>query len=184
MSEKQFSELTKGIKEAPKPVEKPKPLVEKKDEPKPITAADIVAKLTPKKEIKATAEKPPEPKSDPIAEKIKKEQQEEKKQEAKAEPKPLPPKRPEPKPQPKFNPDKIAALLDKRAPQREAITGAGAQSDADAGNGAGQCQQAIAIGDRCAARPSDGAVESAGRHPEPGRLMSCASASRSAATGA
>jgi outer membrane biosynthesis protein TonB len=123
VSEKQFSELTKGIKEAPKPVEKPKPLVEKKDEPKPITAADIVAKLTPKKEIKATAEKPPEPKTDAIAEKIKKEQQEEQKHEAKAEPKPLPPKRPQPKPQPKFNPDKIAALLDKRAPQREAIAG-------------------------------------------------------------
>jgi colicin import membrane protein len=134
VSEKQFSELTKGIKDAPKPVEKPKPLVEKKD--KPITAEEIVAKLTPKKEIKATAEKPPEPKSDPIADKIKKEEKteekkpdakaekkEEKKEVAKAEAQPLPPKRPERKPQPKFNPDKIAALLDKREPQRTAATG-------------------------------------------------------------
>jgi len=123
VSEKQFSELTKGVKDAPKPIEKPKPVVEKKAEPKPITAEEIVAKLTPKQEIKATSEKPPEPKADPIADKIKKEEKKEEMQDAKAEPKPLPPKRPEPKQQPKFNPDKIAALLDKRAPQREAITG-------------------------------------------------------------
>ena len=141
VSEKQFSELTKGIKEAPKPVDKPKPLVEKKAEPKPVTAADIVAKLTPKKEIKATSEKPPEPKTDPIAEKIKKDQKEEKKQEAKAEPKPLPPKRPEPKPQPKFNPDKIAALLDKRAPQREAITGAELNSTPTLGTALGNASK-------------------------------------------
>ena len=32
VSEKQFSEMTKGVKDAPKPVEKPKPLVEKKGE--------------------------------------------------------------------------------------------------------------------------------------------------------
>jgi colicin import membrane protein len=136
ISDKQFSEITKGVKEAPKPVEKPKPLVEKKAEPKPIKAEDIVAKLTPKPEIKPTAEKPPQPKSDPIADKIKKEEKkaetkpddkaekkEEKKEVAKTESQPLPPKRPERKPQPKFNPDKIAALLDKREPQRDAITG-------------------------------------------------------------
>jgi len=121
VSEKQFSELTKGIKQAPKPVEKPKPVVEKKD--KPITAEEIVAKLTEKKEIKPTEQKQPEPapqpKPDPIAEKLKKEQ---KKEQAKEEPRPLPPKRPERK-QPKFDADKIAALLDKRDPQRHAATG-------------------------------------------------------------
>jgi colicin import membrane protein len=122
VSEKDFSEITKGIKQAPKPLEKPKPLVEKKDEKPPVTAEEIVAKLTEKKEIKPTAEKPPEPKSDPIADKLKKEPQEKKKDEAKAEPKPLPPRRPERK-QPKFEPDKIAALLDKRDPQRHAATG-------------------------------------------------------------
>jgi hypothetical protein len=138
ISEKDFSQLTKGVKDAPKPIEKPKPLVEKKaDEPKPVE--EHKAKVTEKKEIKATAEKMPEPppepkpsekkeskpaaqqKPDPIAEKLKK--QDEPKKEAKAAP--LPPRRP-PMPhkqQPKFDADKIAALLDKREPQRVAAAG-------------------------------------------------------------
>jgi colicin import membrane protein len=90
-------------------------------DPKP---AEVPApKLTEKKEITPTAEKTPEPppqtKPDPIAEKIKK-QDDQKPQQAKTEP--LPPKKPE-KQQPKFDADKIAALLDKREPQRNAITG-------------------------------------------------------------
>jgi colicin import membrane protein len=120
ISEKEFSELTKGVKDAPKPVETPKPVVEKKDEPKP--PEDLKAKITEKKEIKATPEKQPEPvpqvKPDPIADKIKTEQ----KQEAKAEPKPLPPKKPPLPKQPKFDADKIAALLDTRSPERMAVT--------------------------------------------------------------
>jgi len=122
VSEKEFSELTKGAKQAPK-LETPKPRVEKIDEPKP--ADDPAPKLTEKKEIKTTAERtpPPQPvaKPDPIAEKLKK--QDEQKQQAKVEPQPLPPKRPV-RQQPKFDPDKIAALLDKRDPQRNAATGA------------------------------------------------------------
>jgi len=122
VGEKEFSELTKGAKQAPK-LETPKPRVEKIDEPKP--ADDTVPKLTEKKEIKTTAEKtpPPQPvtKPDPIAEKLKK--QDEQKQQAKVEPQPLPPKRPV-RQKPKFDPDKIAALLDKRDPQRNAATGA------------------------------------------------------------
>ena len=43
---------------------------------------------------------------------------------AKAEPPRLPPKKPPPPKQPKFDADKIAALLDQRAPQRQAVTGA------------------------------------------------------------
>ena len=43
---------------------------------------------------------------------------------AKAEPQPLPPKKPPQHQQPKFDADKIAALLDKRDPQRNAATGA------------------------------------------------------------
>ena len=35
VSEKEFSQLTKGIKDAPKPVETPKPVVEKKAEEPP-----------------------------------------------------------------------------------------------------------------------------------------------------
>jgi outer membrane biosynthesis protein TonB len=126
VSEKQFSEITKGIKDAPKPVEKPKPLVEKIAEPVPKPVEDLKAKITEKKEIKAAAQKQPEPapepKPDPIADKLKKVE----KQQAKVEPKPLPPRRPPipHKPQPKFNPDKIAALLDKRDPTRVAATGA------------------------------------------------------------
>ena len=121
VSEKDFSEMTKGAKQAPK-IEMPKPQVDKIDTPKP--ADDPVPKLTEKKELKAVAEKTPEPqpqtKPDPIAEKLKK--QDEQKQQAKAEP--LPPKKPPQKEQPKFDADKIAALLDKRDPQRNAATGA------------------------------------------------------------
>jgi outer membrane biosynthesis protein TonB len=121
VSEKDFTEMTKGAKQAPK-LEMPKPLVDKIDAPKP--ADDLVAKLTEKKDLKAVAEKTPEPqpqtKPDPIAEKLKK--QDEQKQQAKAEP--LPPKKPPQKEQPKFDADKIAALLDKRDPQRNAATGA------------------------------------------------------------
>jgi outer membrane biosynthesis protein TonB len=121
VSDKDFSEMTKGAKQAPK-LEVPKPLVEKIADAKP--AEEIVPKLTEKKEVKVTAEKTPEPqpipKPDPIAEKLKK--QDEQKQ-ANAEPQPLPPKKPVQK-QPKFDADKIAALLDKRDPQRNAATGA------------------------------------------------------------
>jgi len=121
INDKDFSELTKGSKEAPK-AEKPKPLVEKKDEPKP--AETPAPKVTEKKEIQATAEKTPEPaappKPDPIAEKIKKAAEPQK--ETKTDPQPLPPKKPERK-QPKFDADKIAALLDKRDPQRNAAAG-------------------------------------------------------------
>lgn len=139
VSEKDFSEMIKGAKEAPK-AEMPKPLVEKKDEPKP--AETPAPKLTEKKEIKATAEKTPEPeplpKPDPIAEKLKK--LDEKKQEAKTEPQPLPPKRPERK-QPKFDADKIAVLLDKRDPQRNAATGAELNSTLSLGAPSGKASR-------------------------------------------
>jgi outer membrane biosynthesis protein TonB len=123
VSEKDFSAMTKGAKQAPK-LEISKPLVEKIADAKP--AEEIVPKLTEKKELKAvqekTAEPQPLPKPDPIAEKLKK--PDEQKQQAKVEPQPLPPKKPPQKQQPKFDVDKIAALLDKRDPQRNAVTGA------------------------------------------------------------
>jgi outer membrane biosynthesis protein TonB len=122
ISEKEFSEMTKGVKDAPKPVEQPKDLVEKKDEPKP-KIEDFKARITEKKDIKPTAEKQPEPapqpKPDPIAEKLKKTET----KVTEAEPPRLPPKKPPPPKQPKFDADKIAALLDQRAPQRQAVTG-------------------------------------------------------------
>ena len=126
VSDKDFSEMTKGVKDAPK-VETPKPLVEKKAEEPPKPIEDAKAKITEKKEIQAAKEAtpPPEPqppKPDPIAEKIK--QPDEPKPQTKVEPQPLPPKKPPQKQQPKFDADKIAALLDKRDPQRNAATGA------------------------------------------------------------
>jgi outer membrane biosynthesis protein TonB len=160
VSEKEFSEMMKGNKEAPK-LDKPKPLVEKLDTPKPVEAP--VPKVTEKKEITPTAEKPPEPKppepkkeakaeppkpeppknepkTDAIAEKLLK--PEEPKKEAKSEP--LPPKKPEIKPekkQPKFDPSKIAALLDKRDPQRNAATGAELNSAPSMGTATGMAAQ-------------------------------------------
>jgi len=123
INEKEFSELTKGVKDAPK-AEKPKPLVEKLDVAKP--AEEVAPKVTPKRELQAAKESTPAPepeaKPDPIAEKIMK--QDEPKQEAKAEPKPLPPNKPPQKQPPKFDANKIAALLDKRVPQRNAAAGA------------------------------------------------------------
>lgn len=97
----------------------PPPPEPQKAEPKPEPAAK------PEKAEK----KEPEPKTDPIAEALKKEEkkkkEEDKPAEAKAEAKPIPlpqKKPPQPK-QPKFDPAQVAALLDKRDPQRHAATG-------------------------------------------------------------
>jgi colicin import membrane protein len=126
VSEKEFSELTKGVKEAPKPVEKPKPLVEKVAPAPPKPVEEIKPPVTEKKEVapakEMTAAPTPPPVPDPIADKLKK--QDEQPQEAKAPPAPLPPKKPPLPKQPKFDADKIAALLDKRDPQRNAAAGA------------------------------------------------------------
>ncbi|AXK81013.1 protein TolA [Pseudolabrys taiwanensis] len=157
ISEKEFSQITKGIKDAPKPVEKPKPLVEKiapevkpveeskpkvvenkpevkatqsKAEPPPPEKQEVKEqKPVEKKETKP--EQPPAPvakdKADPIADKIK---------EAKNEPKPLPPKRPQPpqKHEPKFDVNKIAALIDQRDPQRVAAAGSELNRDPSLGH--------------------------------------------------
>src|SRR5215468_7130695 len=119
VSEKDFSEMTKGVKDAPK-VETPKPLVEKKAEEPPKPVEDSKAKITEKKEVEAAKEMAPQPepqppKPDPIADKIK--QPDQPKQQTNVE-QPLPPKKP-----PKFDADRIAALLDKRDPSRNAATG-------------------------------------------------------------
>lgn len=142
ISEKDFSEMTKGVKDAPK-VETPKPLVEKKAEEPPKPIEEAKPKVTEKKELQAAKEPtpPPEPqppKPDPIAEKLK--QQDEPKQ-TKTEPQPLPPKKPPQKPQPKFEPDKIAALLDTRDPQRNAATGVEANATPSLGTATGAAAQ-------------------------------------------
>ncbi len=95
----------------PKPVEKPvekKPdppkQAEKKDEPKPVE------------------KKPEPPQPDAIAEALKKDDS--KKPPPKPEAKAAPPQPPKPKQDYKFDQSKIAALIDKREPTRQAITGA------------------------------------------------------------
>jgi colicin import membrane protein len=104
----------------PKPVEKP---VEKKpDPPKP------VAESKPKEEPKPIEKKPDPPTIDPIAEALKKE-------EKKPPPKPQVQATPQPqKPKERtFDQSKIAALLDKRDPARQATTGETLNSNAALG---------------------------------------------------
>jgi colicin import membrane protein len=134
ISDKEFSELTKGVKDAKQT--NPAALAEKIGTPKPVE--DSTAKVNEKKEIKlakpeappppappepkpkqadAKPDKPP-PKVDPIAETLKKEEAK-KKAEEKAKAKVAQQKLQQ---QPKFDPNQIAALLDKRDPQRQAAT--------------------------------------------------------------
>ena len=105
------------------PVEKP---VEKKpDPPKP------VAEQKPKDEPKPIEKKPDPPKVDPIAEALKTD--ESKKPVPKAEAKAAPPQPPQKPKERVFDPTKMAALLDKRDPTRQAATGAQLNSQASLG---------------------------------------------------
>jgi outer membrane biosynthesis protein TonB len=106
----------------PTPVEKP---VEKKpDPPKPI------AENKPKDEPKPIEKKPDPPKIDPIAEALKKE---EKKPVPKVQAQAATPQPPKPKAERVFDQSKIAALLDKRDPTRQAVTGDALNSNAALG---------------------------------------------------
>jgi colicin import membrane protein len=107
----------------PKPVEKP---VEKKpDPPKP------VAESKPKDEPTPIEKKPDPPKVDPIAEALKSD--EAKKPVPKPQAKAAPPQPPKPKQERVFDQTKIAALLDKRDPTRQSITGAALSSTSSLG---------------------------------------------------
>jgi len=185
ISAKQFSQLTAGVKNAPKAIDNPRPFVEKVGDPKPakLLAPKVVdkqpeittdsaappapkpkveAKTEPKPEIKPepkheakaeaksetkTTEKPkPAQKPDQIAQELKKE-------EAKKPPKPkkkTPQFRPdqiakelerdERKPTreaPRFDANQVAALLDKREPQRQSATGATLNGNVALGTAAG-----------------------------------------------
>jgi outer membrane biosynthesis protein TonB len=139
-----FSKLTTGVKNAPKVLEKPKPLADKVGDPKPVKelapkaadkpeirtdAAPQAAAKTPKNEPKQAekSEKPKEQKkTDEIAETLKKEQVKKPKPEKKHVFKPdqiaQELKREEAKKQrhaPKFDANEVAALLDKREPRRQ-----------------------------------------------------------------
>jgi colicin import membrane protein len=137
ISANEFSQITNGAKEAPK-AEQPKPLAETIGPAAPVD--DPSAKLA-KKEVKAANDappmppipeaKPPEPKvkkpaqpqPDAIAEALKRDEDrrpEPKRADVKPPPVPAPKKQPE---SPQFDPRKVAALLDKREPQRAAAAG-------------------------------------------------------------
>jgi len=109
----------------PQPKVEEKPVEKKPDPPKP------VAENKPKEEPKPIEKKPEPPKVDPIAEALKKE-------EKKPPPKPQvqaakPPEPAKPKPERTFDQSKIAALLDKRDPSHQAVTGDTLNSNAALG---------------------------------------------------
>ena len=157
--------MTKGAKDAPK-AEKPQ-AAGGEDGRAEAGRGDPAPKLTEKKEIKRRRrEKTPEPQAAAQARSDRREAQEAgRAEEAKPRPrpKPLPPKKPAQQQQPKFDADKIAALLDKRDPQRNAATGAELNSAPTLGTATGNAAKLSQIGDRRAALAADGAVESAGR---------------------
>jgi colicin import membrane protein len=166
ISADQLSKITAGSKSGEK--DKPKPLVEKIAEAKPVD--DLVGKITekapveteaapapkppvekpvekkpdppkpvaeskPKDEPKPIEKKPDPPKVDPIAEALKHE--EAKKPVPKAEAKATPPPPPQKPKERVFDPTKLAALLDKRDPTRQAATGAQLNSQASLGTSRG-----------------------------------------------
>jgi colicin import membrane protein len=138
VSASEFTQMTNGAASA-KPAEHPKPLAEKTG---PATPVDDPAAKVSKKEVKAASDsppapepKPPEPKAkkpppapvDPIADALRKDEDKKPPEPKKAEikPPPTPPKKP-PQPQqeaPQFDARKVAALLDKRTPERLAAAG-------------------------------------------------------------
>jgi outer membrane biosynthesis protein TonB len=131
----------------PKPVEKP---VEKKpDPPKPVTEAKPKEETKPaekpkeeaKKEEQKSVEKKPDT-ADAIAEAIKKE-------EKKQPPKPqvqaaTPPPQPQKPKERAFDQTKIAALLDKRDPSHQAVTGDTLNSNAALGTSKGKADAIVA----------------------------------------
>jgi outer membrane biosynthesis protein TonB len=111
----------------PQPKVEEKPVEKKPDPPKVV---ENKPKEEPKEEPKPIEKKPDPVKPDPIAEAIKKE-------EKKPPPKPVhaakPPEPPKPKVERTFDQSKIAALLDKRDPSRQAATGDTLNSNAALG---------------------------------------------------
>lgn len=99
----------------PTPKVEDKPVEKKPDPPKP------VAEAKPKEEPKPIEKKPDPPKIDPIAEALKKEEKKPPpKPQAQAAAKPPEPAKPKER---VFDQSKIAALLDKRDPTRQAVAG-------------------------------------------------------------
>jgi hypothetical protein len=144
ISDKDFTQLTQGVKNAPKlPDAHVIPLADKVDAPKPAEQlADKVAnkpeittesstakpKPAPKPADKAEKPKPPDYKPDQIADLLKKD-------DAKKPPKPDDKPNPDQpsRDAPKFNADQVAALLDHRDPRRDVATADQVNSSANLG---------------------------------------------------
>jgi colicin import membrane protein len=161
ISSADLSKMTAGLKNGEK--DKPKPLVEKVGDAKPVDEA--VGKITDKKEVvtsTSTAEPPPKPvekkpdvkpkeepkqaekkpdppKEDPIAEALKSD--EAKKPKPKPEAKAAPPQKPKER---VFDQSKIASLIDKRDPTRQSITGAALNPTSSLGTVTGNSDTRIA----------------------------------------
>jgi|HubBroStandDraft_1064217.scaffolds.fasta_scaffold38533_4 hypothetical protein len=142
-----YSQLSNGVRNAPKPIKDAKPLADKVGEPKP--AKELAPKAVDKPEVKTDAAPPPKPEPKPetkAAEKIEKPKEPKpkdskpadqiadalKKEELKKPPKKQPEFKPDQiaeelkkeeakktRPSPRFDADQVAALLDKRDPQRQ-----------------------------------------------------------------
>jgi colicin import membrane protein len=158
-----LSKMTAGMKNGEK--DKPKPLVEKVADAKPVDEA--VGKIDDKKKEVVTSTSTAEPPPKPVEKKPDVKPKEEPKQ---AEKKPEPPKpdpiaealkadqskKPKPKPEAKaaqplqkprervFDQSKIAALIDKRDPTRQSITGAALNPTSSLGTATGNSDTRVA----------------------------------------
>lgn len=116
---------------APPPKPEEKPVEKKPDPPKP------VAENKPKDEPKPAEKKIEQPKVDPIAEALKRDESK-KPPPPKPQAKATPPEPQKQKAERTFDQSKIAALLDKRDPSRESITGAAINAQAALGTAKGR----------------------------------------------
>ncbi len=164
ISSADLSKMTAGLKNGEK--DKPKPLVEKVADAKPVDDAvgkiddkkkEVVTSTStpepppkpvekkpdvkPKEEPKQVEKKPEPPKPDPIAEALKSD--EAKKPKPKLEAKTAPPQPQKPKERP-FDQSKIAALIDKRDPTRQSITGAALNPTSSLGTSTGNSDTRVA----------------------------------------
>jgi len=137
ISTSEFSQMTNGAKNALQ-TEHPKPVADKVGVPTPPpddpnakvankeikAATDVPPVPEPKPPPEPKVKKPPQPPADPIAEAVKKDE-DKKPDPKKPDPKPpTPPRKPaQQEPAPQFDPRQVAALLDKRTPQRVASAG-------------------------------------------------------------
>jgi outer membrane biosynthesis protein TonB len=164
ISSADLSKMTAGLKNGEK--DKPKPLVEKVADARPVDEAvgkiddkkkEVVTSTStaepppkpvekkldvkPKEEPKQAEKKPDPPKEDPIAEALKSD--EAKKPKPKPEAKATPPQPQKPKERP-FDQSKIAALIDKRDPTRQSITGAALNPTSSLGTSTGNSDTRVA----------------------------------------